>query len=149
MTYALGIAIPNNGTNNGLTPTEIVEQRNQLLSFVYGNKDRLLNLGEQGLLLLDNVASGIIERLPGDVEASAPIIITKPYYCGFTNNERCMNTDNTTFDTAQYCKWIPNNWNNFDGNGRCMDQTWCGWSTKADCVLDKFCKWQGGKCVDN
>jgi hypothetical protein len=80
------------------------------------------------------------------VEHNFPRIITQPYYCGFTNNERCLNTDPSTFNTAQYCKWIPNNWANFEGNGRCMDKKWCGWP-KSDCLKDNFCQWSGGKCI--
>lgn len=146
MTWALGIAIPNNGVNYGLTAKEINTQREQLLNFVNGDKTRRLNFGEEGLLVLDQIASGIIEHLPNVVEETFPRILSKPYYCGFTNNERCLNSNPETFDTSKYCKWIPNNWNKFEGNGRCMDKTWCGWPQK-DCKKDKFCKWTGKKCV--
>jgi len=147
MTYALGIAIPDNGNNFGLKPGEIALQKSQLLDFVNEDEKRVLNFGEEGLKgALDNVASGIIAGLPAVVEANFPFVYEKPYYCGFTNNERCLNTDPATFDTAKYCKWIPNDWAHFSGNGRCMDKNWCDWPTKASCQLDKFCDWAGGKC---
>ena len=146
LNYALGIAIPDNGNNFGLKPGEIALQGEQLLNFANDEPKRVLNFGENGLRVLDDVAAGIIARLPADVEAHFPVVYDKPYYCGFTNNERCLNTSPDTFNTAKYCKWIPNNWDNFSGNGRCMDKNYCGWPTKASCLLDRFCAYGGGKC---
>ena len=147
MTYALGIAIPDNGNNFGLKPGEIALQKSQLTAFVNGQSDRLLNFGSEGLLLLDSIASSIVAGLPDVVESTFPRVLERPYYCGFTNNERCLNTDPSTFNTKKYCKWIPNDWSNFSGNGRCMDKKWCGWVIKAECQKDTFCKWQSKKCV--
>ena len=85
LTYALGIAIPDNGVNNGLTPEEIILQQNDLLSFTYKNADRVYNLGADGLGLLNTIGSDIIARLNTDV---TPVSFPKPYYCSFTSKSR-------------------------------------------------------------
>ena len=67
----------------GLTPKEMRIQRSQLKAFVNGKKNRLLNFGEEGLHLLDQIAGSIVKRLPIDVEESLPRLLEKPYWCGW------------------------------------------------------------------
>lgn len=94
LTYALGIAIPKKGQNNGLTKKEVKLQRTQLLSFTNDHKERVLNFGEEGFSLLDSIANSIIERLPSDVEQGLPNVIIKPYWCGWTSPDRYVLTIN-------------------------------------------------------
>jgi len=146
LTYALGIAIPDNGDNNGLTPAEIKDQNKQLLGFVNGEADRFLNFDQAGYNALNEISTAFVDRLPSDAEANLPRLTRKPYFCGFTSSERCLNTNPDTFDTSKYCKWIPNDWNNFGGAGRCMDKDWCSWTVKSQCNVDSNCRWLGGTC---
>ena len=85
LTYALGIAIPSNGNNNGLTPEEMILQQNDLMAFTNKNADRIYNLGADGLGLLNTIGSDIIARLNTDV---TPVSFPKPYYCSFTSKSR-------------------------------------------------------------
>ena len=89
LTYALGIAIPEQGNNQGLTPYEIADQRRQLLAFAENDPTRVKNFGAGGITVLDDIAKSFVEQIPVDVEKHFPRILIKPYYCaGFTNNER-------------------------------------------------------------
>jgi hypothetical protein len=88
LTYALGIAIPNDGNNHGLTKSEVKLQHSQLLAFANNTEDRVLNFGEEGLLLLDSIAENIVARLPGDVEDGLPYVIDKPYWCEWSSMAR-------------------------------------------------------------
>lgn len=148
-TYALGISIPTQGNDAGLTPAEIADQRKQLLAFVNGDATRFVNFDQRGYNALEAIASGFVNRLPADVEANLPNIEAKPYWCGFTNDERCLSTNPETFDTSKYCKWIPDSPSNPTGNGRCMDKIWCNWSTRASCAADRFCSWSSNRCSYN
>jgi hypothetical protein len=145
LTYALGIAIPSAGDAKGLTPAEVRDQKKQLLAFVNGENDRFKNFGAEGYHTLTEIAQSFVERLPIDSENALPRISNKPYWCGFSSGERCINSNPETFDTSRYCKWIPNNPSNFFGSGRCMDKDWCGWP-KATCEADRFCDWFSKKC---
>ena len=76
MTYALGIAIPQNGKNSeGLTAAEIRDQKKQLKAFVNGDDERFVNFGARGYSILDSIAQGFIDRLPTDVETNYPRLL--------------------------------------------------------------------------
>jgi len=146
MTYALGISIPINGDNKGLTAKEIRDQRTQMLAFVNGKSERYLNFGAEGYTILPDIATSFVTQLPEDAEEQLLAAGDRPWFCGWSSAQRCLSTNPETFDTSLYCKWIPNDPSNFNGRGRCMDKDWCSWTTKATCVADSHCAWQDKKC---
>ena len=87
MTYALGISIARVGNSkDGLTPSEIKDQKKQLLAFVNNDKTRVLHFDEEGYNLLDSIADAFVNRLPSDTEANYVRVLEKPYWCGFTSS---------------------------------------------------------------
>lgn len=145
LTYSLGIAIPLKGNNQGLTPSEIKDQAVQLLAFAENDPSRVRNFGVEGINLLDQIAASLVNQLPIDVAKHLPKILLKPYFCyAFTTNERCLNKDPSSFPTANYCNWVPNNPANFQGNGVCRDK--CPHTTQSKCAGDSKCQWIKGYC---
>ena len=144
LTYALGIAIPEKDNNQGLTPEEIAGQRQQLLAFAQNDPSRVKNFGADGINILDGIAQAFVEQIPQDVLKHFPRLFIKPYWCGFSNNERCLNMDPANFATGLYCRWIPYNPDNFEGNGECVDQ--CPYGTRTDCIARAKCEWYQGFC---
>lgn len=153
----------------GLKPGEIKNQRAQLLAFVQNDPNRLINLGASGINALDSIAQSFVDKLPIDVAKRLPRVWLKPYWCGFSNNElyvcpkprfviehvlthastlnRCLSTDPNLIQTAKFCKWIPNNPNNFAGNGKCLDR--CPYNKQNKCEADVTCEWYSGFCRPN
>jgi hypothetical protein len=87
LTYALGISIPTQGNDQGLTPAEVREQHKQLLGFVNGDQTRFINFDQQGYNALQGIADAFVDRLPNDVEANFANVAAKPWYCGFSNHD--------------------------------------------------------------
>jgi len=145
LTYALGIAIPEKNNNQGLTPEEIVGQRQQLLAFAQNDPTRVKNFGAEGINILDSIAQAFVEQIPEDIRKHFPRLFIKPYYCDFANNnERCLNLEPANFPTGLYCKWIPYNLDNPEGNGQCVDK--CPYTNRAACLTASKCEWFEGFC---
>lgn len=139
LTYSMGIAIPSQGQDWGLTPAEIKRQRNQLLAFVNNDETRLFNFGVEGLNLLDEISTELTNQLPYDAIANLPDVIAQPYWCGWTSIARCTETNPAQTNTGQYCFW------NTDLK-RCLPRNWCKYTTKMNCLKDSGCQWVNGKC---
>ena len=137
MTYALGISIPYQGVDFGLTPQEIKTQHNQLLDFVDNQPSRLFNFGTEGLMILNQIAQELANQLPHDVVSNKNKII-EPYWCGYTNEIRCTEMNPVFTATGIYCKW-----NNFQR--KCFPKDYCKF-TKKQCLPDPYCNWAGKKC---
>jgi hypothetical protein len=141
LTYAMGIAIPSEDNNWGLTPEEIARQRKQLRGFVKGDDSRLFNFGVEGLNLLPAIAQELADQLPYDAINNLPSVTKEPYWCGWTSIARCTETNgNDNVNTGQFCYW------NYDKN-RCLSKSWCKYTKKVDCQKDKYCVFTNGKCT--
>lgn len=150
LNYALGIAVAETNDTQGLKPYEIADQLKELEAFVGQDMPtpRIIQADQSTFAVLDTIAAYYVNQFPADIEANFPRILATPYWCGFTSAQRCLNTNPENFDSAKYCKWIPNNPAKPTGLGQCLDQTWCGWSTQSSCNKDsKYCKWTSGQCV--
>jgi len=139
LTYSLGISIPSEGEDWGLTPAEIKTQRTQLLNFVQGDETRLFNFGAEGLNLLPAIAQELVDQLPYDALARLPVILEKPYWCGWTSEARCTETNPANTNTGQYCFWNSK-------SRKCFPKNWCQYTTKMACQKDQYCVWSSGKC---
>jgi hypothetical protein len=140
LTYSMGISIPSNGNDWGLTPAEIIRQRNQLLNFVNDDEARLYNFGLEGLNLLDEIAQEFADQLPYDAIANLPNVAKTPYWCGWTSIARCtdMNPENTA--TGAYCWWN-------EEKKACLSKSWCKYPAKDLCNASPYCEWVWPKCV--
>jgi hypothetical protein len=139
LTYAMGIAIPINGNQYGLTPEEIKRQRSQLLGFVGGEEDRMFNFGLEGITLLDEISTEFVDQLPRDAVDNLPNLQNRPFWCGYTSEKRCTNTNPESTNTGQYCKWSRS-------SRSCLPKGWCKYA-KPKCVDDPYCEWKAGKCA--
>jgi len=139
LTYAMGIAIPSEGNNWGLTKEEIARQRMQLRGFVQGNDARLFNFGVEGLNLLPAIAQELADQLPYDAVANLPKVAKEPYWCGWTSIGRCTNTAEATTNTGKYCFWDYK-------KKKCQNKNWCKYKI-GDCQRSPYCNWTNGKCV--
>lgn len=126
--------------NYGLTPDQRATQKMQLLAFVRGDKERIYDLGQEGLGLLASIAQDISSRLPKDVANNAAkfqALKSRPYWCGYVRAKTCL--DKSITDGK--CAWIP-------GKG-CFDAKACNGLRKRECLAKagEICAWKLGRCV--
>jgi hypothetical protein len=140
LTYSMGVSIPLDGNNHGLTKAEIKTQRTQLLSFVENEENRFFNFGLEGLNLLDSIAQELADQLPYDAIDKFPDVEKQPYWCGWTSISRCTETDDADTNTGKYCFWHAE-------KNVCLAKTWCKYTNRATCEKDAYCQWKFPGCV--
>jgi hypothetical protein len=86
--FAVGIAVPANGTTNyGMSPTELKTQKQQLKAFVGPNPSLFKSLGQTGWALLTDIAHDISVDLPRYFSLEKP---TPRYtWCGYRRITNC------------------------------------------------------------
>ena len=87
--YALGIAIPSKGNNQGLKPFEIKDQIKELEAFVGQNvpTPRIIQVDQSAFSVLGAIAQSFVSQFGPDAAENYPITLTAPYWCGFTTEE--------------------------------------------------------------
>jgi len=139
LTYSLGIAIPDESGQFGLTRAEIARQKVQLMSFIQGDETRLFNFGLDGLNLLDTIAQKMVNQLPYDAVEHFPTVMNRPFWCGWTSIDRCTSTDDANTNTGKYCQWNTQ-------MKKCLAKDWCRYTSRVQCSKDNFCLWKNKKC---
>ena len=139
LTFALGIALQQQGISYGLTESQIKLQNSNLLMFAQNDPSRFVNFGLHGINVIPTLTNALVKNLPKMVISSYYNIITKPYWCGWTNEPRCVDTNLIDQDTGTYCKW------NIQ-HSKCYDKNYCLWGRNV-CATDPYCEWLEDKCV--